>query len=128
MKVHNEYQSVVFAAVNLTEEKKSFAKLQLTQYPCAVYLESGYYYNYTGPFNTMAVYYTVVNGTYLRTQPYPSPRPLRPLEYLQRIYVQIVNKNAVVWIYIGILSLILGILGFSFCWGQLKQKQEIKDE
>lgn len=126
--VFNSSSPVVFGKVDLGSQKKSFSKLQLTQHPCAVFLSSGYFFNYTGPFDSEKLFSNVIGEKYLKTQAYPNIKPLKFQDYLHRFLKQIINKNPVVLLYLSLLFSIFLILIYAFYYSYCRKKPEIKDD
>ncbi|OMJ67551.1 hypothetical protein SteCoe_35244 [Stentor coeruleus] len=117
-----------WAQVDLSKDKKAFKKLKLIQHPCAVYLVPGYYYNYTGAFDSKSLQEYVAKQKYLRSPAFETPKPLKFIDYLEIFVGQLMKKNPQVLASIagtGILVFLLLIGTYvSFC----KKKLEIKDD
>lgn len=96
--------------IDLMTKPKMFKKFLLDKYPCAVYLRSGYFHNYTGPFDVKSVIDTVTKKTYLDLQTYISPSSLTLYDYFMLIYSQGMPKHMNFLFKFGFFSLVLFIL------------------
>lgn len=117
-----------WAQVDISKDKKAFKKFKLIQHPCAVYLVPGYFYNYTGPFDSKSLEEYVKKQMYLRSPAFETPKPMKFIDYLHIVAEQFMKKNPQVLASIagtGLLVLLLLIGTYvSFC----KKKPEIKDD
>ena len=123
--LEKENNHAILATFNIKQSKRVPRKLLLSQYPCAIYFKSGFFYNYTGPFDSTTISNAVIHETYLNTTKYISPKSFSMYEYLLKVCSEGIANHIVFAMNVAIFFIVFIGLIMLGCWEFYKQKMKV---
>ncbi|CAG9315732.1 unnamed protein product [Blepharisma stoltei] len=107
---------------------RNFMRLDLYIYPKAIYINKGFYYNYTGPIDANGVQDLIKKKTYLNHTRIKIPPPATFASLILNAAKQIHEGNPKVLKILGAMMAIILVFPIVFCIKQCQKPEKEKEE